>query len=469
MRWIITIAFLVCAGTAWAQPKHPREAPPPDRAETVTQKAGFVWVGGHWEWRAGKYEWLAGHYERERAGKQWRQGRWERRGDDYVYTRGDWVDAGAPPPPPPPGGNPGIAVGEPNPATPPPGPVRWESTGWELLGSARVNGKVDHDVIPIGKRDGVPYENITLVVSDSDLEMLDLTVVFMNKDRFSPKVKHFFREGQRTRQIDLPGKARYIDHIELLYKNLPGGGAAKVEVYGKNTHGTGDAPPPGSGGPPRWKLERPVVSSYWPIKGKPGSRVVIRGRNFPGDVMVVWGDKQIAGAKVTPDEIVFVVPADATSGNILLRGTRGRPLPVGGFEVAAGYDPAAEARRIDEERRKAAEAAWVERQKQLAKDRAARQAAYEQYERQRASDREQRRRDRIAAIRAKWEQAFLNDPETQDELTLHSQRVAELTRAREVAELSANGKLVIRIDIAMGRESDRHDQRMKALHDAFGK
>src|SRR4029079_1676504 len=101
-------------------------------------------------------------------------------------------------------------------------------------------------------------------------------------------------------------------HIELVYKNLPGGGAARVEMYGKHAGGADTAPPavpPGAGGPrPRGHLERPVVSSYWPIKGKIGSRIVIRGRNFPPDMMVMWAVQQVKGAKIGPDAIEFVVP-----------------------------------------------------------------------------------------------------------------------------------------------------------------
>lgn len=50
---------------------------------------------------------------------------------------------------------------------------------------------------------------------------------------------------------------------------------------------------------------------------------------------------------------------------------------------------------------------------------------------------------------------------------LHAQRVAELERMREVAELSSNGKLVVRIGIAQAREDERHEQRMAALKAAF--
>ncbi|HMG24990.1 MAG TPA: IPT/TIG domain-containing protein [Kofleriaceae bacterium] len=233
-------------------------------------------------------------------------------------------------------------------------------------------------------------------------------------------------------------------------------------------------PPPAPPAPDRgdhhreWKLDRPMVSSFWPVKGKIGSRIVIRGRNFPEDTAVLWGGAQVAGAKVEPDRIVVAVPAGATSGTLSLRTGRHRELTVGNYEVA-NYDAEAEARRIAEQERKRAEQAWAERQKLLAKDRAARLAAIDHHHRELSESREQRRADRLREIRAKWEAAFLADPDTQAELTLHAQRGAELARMREVAELSENGKLVIRIGVAQSREDDRHQARMTALHDGFGR
>ena len=211
-----------------------------------------------------------------------------------------------------------------------------------------------------------------------------------------------------------------------------------------------------------------MVSSFWPVKGKAGSRIVIRGRNFPDDTIVLWNGTQVTGAKIEPERIVVVVPSGAASGLVSLRTGHRRELTVGNFEVA-NYDAEAEARRLAEEERHRAEQAWAERQKLLAKDRAARLAAIEQRHRELDETREQRRAERAREIRAKWEAAFLADPDTQAELTLHAQRVAELTRMREVAELSGNGKLVVRIGVAQSREDDRHQARMTALHDSFGR
>jgi len=108
---------------------------------------------------------------------------------------------------------------------------RWDSTGWVKLGEREVNGRVDHDRIEVGRHDG-KLTKLTLVVENSDLELLDFTVTFGNKEKFHPAVRHVFKEGARTRVIDLPGDARVVSSIDLKYKNLPGGGRAKVEVWG---------------------------------------------------------------------------------------------------------------------------------------------------------------------------------------------------------------------------------------------
>jgi hypothetical protein len=228
------------------------------------------------------------------------------------------------------------------------------------------------------------------------------------------------------------------------------------------------APPPPSNIPPphEWHLDRPTVSSYWPTKGKDGTRVVIRGQNFPADAQILWGPTPVMGAKVEPEKIVFQVPAGAQSATILIKRDRGHDLVVGNFEVA-NIDEAVEAKRLDAQRVAAAQAAWAQSQSQLAKDQAARQAALDADYQKRDTDREQRRAARMEEIRQKWQAAFLADPDTQAELTLHAQRVAELARAKDLAGVSANSKLGVRIDVATQRENDRHDQRMAALKTAF--
>ncbi len=116
---------------------------------------------------------------------------------------------------------------------PPPQPEQiWDASGWTMLGEQTVDGKKDRDKIQVGRDEG-RFRRLTLVVLDSEMELIELEVKFGKGKPFRPQVAHFFRESSRTRVIDLPGDSRVIKWIELRYKNLPGGGRARVQVWGK--------------------------------------------------------------------------------------------------------------------------------------------------------------------------------------------------------------------------------------------
>ena len=68
---------------------------------------------------------------------------------------------------------------------------------------------------------------------DSDLEMIDFEIKFGKGAPWHPPLTHYFKEGARTRVIDFPGDERVIKFIDFKYRNLPGGGAAKVQVWAK--------------------------------------------------------------------------------------------------------------------------------------------------------------------------------------------------------------------------------------------
>ena len=403
----------------------PTEAPPPPQAETHETRAGFVWIAGQWDWKDGKYAWTPGHWERERAGKHWRESRWEQKDGHWQLTAGAWEEGTTPPPvavPPPAGDAPTMA---------PPAPPA-ETHEPTRAGFVWVTGNYEW-------RDG----------------------------KYNWVPGHWEREQAGKHWRD----AHWDQHD-----------GKWVRTEGGWDDGAGAAPPPplppnGNPGvvPPTvrdhrhdWKLERPTVSSYWPTKGKAGTKVVIHGVYFPAYASVLFGGKKVVGALVTPTTIEFLVPGDYTgTGDIAIDRGHGRPLAVGTFEVAAGFDWAAEQKRMDDERRKHAEAEWNEQQKAWAKDKAAREAAFHQREQELEQTRDHRREQRMQEIRAKWNAAFLADADTQDELTLHAQRLAELQRMRDVASVNADAKLGVRIDVAQQKENDRHDQRMQALEAAF--
>jgi hypothetical protein len=124
----------------------------------------------------------------------------------------------------------------PGPGPRPPATVNWDSKGWTMLGTRDVDGRVDHDRIEVGRYEG-KFSKMTIVVRDSDLEMIDFAVKFARGPQWRPQLAHFFRENQRTHVLDFPGDERTIKYIEFKYRNLPGGGKAKVEVWGWKTEG----------------------------------------------------------------------------------------------------------------------------------------------------------------------------------------------------------------------------------------
>jgi hypothetical protein len=455
----------------------PTEAPPSPREERIAARAGFAWIPGRWDWK-GKWEWVPGHWERERAGKRWRDGRWEQRDSRWIYVAGEWIDANAAgtvavaPPPPPPSTTPAPPT-----VTPPPGGtvVVTPPAGGSITVTPPPGGSVTVTAPPGGWPTSPPpppraeksstRSGFVWVAGEWDWRngKWEWVPGHWERERAGKNWRASRWEQRDGRWARIGGD--WIDAVPATATMPPG------PPPGQPPGVAPPMPPPGPPGHMRprreWKLERPVVSSFWPIKGKAGSRVVIKGRNFPTTTEVLFGGEPVRGARVKGDSIAFVIPATATTGDIALRVERGRPLPVGMFEVAAAYDPIAEQRRLEEERRREAERMWAERQQQLAKDRAAREAALRQLQAEREATRERRRAERVAALQARWQRAFLSDAETQAELTLHAQRVADLARMRELAEVAANGKLAVRIDIAHRREIHRHEQRMAALEASF--
>lgn len=104
---------------------------------------------------------------------------------------------------------------------------------WDKLAEYWINGRVSKDIIKVGKHE--QYTKLRFVVEHSDLVIQDFAVVFRNGEVFEPKTRMVFAQNSTSSVIDLPGNARYIDHIELRTGNLPGGGRAQIEVWGLGT------------------------------------------------------------------------------------------------------------------------------------------------------------------------------------------------------------------------------------------
>ncbi|MFT3986444.1 hypothetical protein [Aestuariivirga sp.] len=100
-------------------------------------------------------------------------------------------------------------------APPPPPPPAWADLGCKSVGFL-----VDRDIIPVGRRDGA-YRAIKLSVSGTAVEFLNVNVVYGNGQRDQLPVRQVIPPGGQTRAIDLAGKQRGIDRIELFYRAIP--------------------------------------------------------------------------------------------------------------------------------------------------------------------------------------------------------------------------------------------------------
>ncbi len=95
-----------------------------------------------------------------------------------------------------------------------------------------MDGRVDTDQVDFSQKWGT-VSKLMIQVVDSDLEMIDLRIVYVSGNDFRPSGRHYFREGSRTRGIDLPGN-EILRAVQFKYRNLPGGGRARVQVWKKD-------------------------------------------------------------------------------------------------------------------------------------------------------------------------------------------------------------------------------------------
>lgn len=103
---------------------------------------------------------------------------------------------------------------------------------WEELGCQKVGFLIDRDVVKVGRRDG-RFKAIRLEVSGNTVYMEDLKVVYGNGVPDDIPVRSEIRDGGQTRALDLKGRDRVIDRVEMVYRAQPNfKGSAKVCVYG---------------------------------------------------------------------------------------------------------------------------------------------------------------------------------------------------------------------------------------------
>jgi len=109
--------------------------------------------------------------------------------------------------------------------------VRAQHGDHVYLGSAHVDGAVDHDVIKVGHHDG-KFRAIQLTVDTGVVEFDRVLVHFGNGSREDLPVRETIPAGGRTRPIELPGDRRVIESVELWYRKAAWEHRPKVSLFG---------------------------------------------------------------------------------------------------------------------------------------------------------------------------------------------------------------------------------------------
>lgn len=95
-------------------------------------------------------------------------------------------------------------------------PLNAQRGRWLRLGSAHVDGRMDHDNIHVGVRDG-RFRAIQLRVRRGDVEFIRLVIHYADGAPEEIPMAQRIRHGGATRPIDLRGYQRYIRSVELWY------------------------------------------------------------------------------------------------------------------------------------------------------------------------------------------------------------------------------------------------------------
>jgi hypothetical protein len=112
------------------------------------------------------------------------------------------------------------------------GPDAWRPDNrgdWDLLGSAQIGTRVERDVIDVGRREG-RFSSIGFTVTGSDVRIEDLRIVYGSGESEQLQIREFYKDGTRSRPIDLQGRGNFIQRIEVAYR-APG--PVKIDFYGE--------------------------------------------------------------------------------------------------------------------------------------------------------------------------------------------------------------------------------------------
>ena len=101
----------------------------------------------------------------------------------------------------------------------------------DYLGSAHVDGRIDHDLIHVGGGDG-RFRAIQLRVDGGAIDFDRVIVHFGNGTSEELVIRSRIPSGGETRLIDLPGERRLIQSVELWYGKERWDRRPEVRLYG---------------------------------------------------------------------------------------------------------------------------------------------------------------------------------------------------------------------------------------------
>jgi hypothetical protein len=107
----------------------------------------------------------------------------------------------------------------------------------QLLGTATFEAKPQRDIINVSAREGA-FRAMRFEVRQSDVEILDLKIVYGNGEPEDIRVRQVFKAGSSSRQIDLQGRKRAIKQIIVTYVAR---GPARIAFFGIEGSGGGNA------------------------------------------------------------------------------------------------------------------------------------------------------------------------------------------------------------------------------------
>jgi hypothetical protein len=87
---------------------------------------------------------------------------------------------------------------------------------WVYLGESNVDGNTDHDKIKIGRDDG-RFRAIQIRVERAPIEFYRVVVHYGNGADEEIAIRNRINPGSRTRVIDLRGRDRVIESVEVWY------------------------------------------------------------------------------------------------------------------------------------------------------------------------------------------------------------------------------------------------------------